>query len=125
VSRKPDDTPEEWGTARTALSARSGQSERYEYLVVNMRAAYHGTEPRGYFMRDLTPNLVTLRGTTSNSFPVQVPDRIERMTADRSGAAIQGNVYFLERVTETRGTCMMVVLRADDGSTDSRVFALE
>jgi hypothetical protein len=126
VSRKPDDTPEKAGTAQSkALAARFGAPGQYDYLVVSMRATYHGTEPRGYFMRDLTPRLVTLRGTTSDSFPKQVPDRIERMTADRGGAGIRGNVYFRERTSDTKGVCMMVVLRADDGSTDSAVFALE
>jgi hypothetical protein len=97
----------------------------YGYLVVTLRAIYHGEERTGHFMRDLTPKLVTVRGTTSSSFPAQVPTRIERMDAPRGGTGIQGEVYFFERSKDMSGVCMAMQYRDPDDSPSTTFFALQ
>jgi hypothetical protein len=125
VTRKANDAldqPE--NAAHVSHAEHRKEFADYGYLVVTLRATYHGEERTGHFMRDLTPKLVTVRGTTSNSFPAQVPTRIERMDAPR-GRAIQGEVYFFERSAEMNGVCMAVQYRDPDDSVGMTYFALQ
>jgi hypothetical protein len=126
VTRKASDALYEPNNAAHMSRAEERREfAEYGYLVVTMHATYRGKERTGHFMRDLTPKLVTVRGTTSNSSPGRVPTGIERMDAPRAGAGIQGDVYFFERSKDMSGVCMAVQYRDPNDSPSMTFFALQ